>query len=654
MFTVTLSLIPLIYFSLAIISLVLALMTMIISFHDQRMKRLLLKMEFCMMLFLIALAVTFVVDGLPGKVNHYVAWVSSGLTFVLAYHGNYLFNSYLTNLFMGKGKLKKLPKRLLAGFVLSGMWLSIVIVMIFSGKLYSIGEDNLYRQGPLYNFCGIFPLIISVIQVSFVLDYRKMIEKKQARYLIGAILFMLFSVFINLVPDGFILSPLSLFAVIVSLYCLTVIEQNYIIQKAAYTEIQSGLPNAYGFLHEMDNKIFKKTISNYCAYYIDVNGTAKLNDNYGRDVADALLVQYGHDMREWTKDKELFGRLGGNFFVALIEKDRTEEFINRLAGIDVTTDLDGKTYTTRIASTAGCYSINGGVKVGGQVFSKITTALNYAKNIAKVPYVFLDDELEEKLFNEKAVLGEINAAFSNNEFVAYYQPQVDTVSGIMYGSEALARWVKDGKVVPPITFIPVMEKTDLVCTLDFCILENVCKDIREWLDRGINPPTISVNFSRKNLGNPNLTEDIVNVLNKYDIPTKLIQVEVTETNDEYPLSDLKKMVTSLHDNNLRVAIDDFGTGSSSISMLKEIDFDVLKIDKTFVEYKDEKEKKLLSYIIEMSKAIDINVMAEGVEEKIQVQDLKDMDCTHIQGYVFDKPLCKEDFEKRLMEQKYEI
>ena len=179
------------------------------------------------------------------------------------------------------------------------------------------------------------------------------------------------------------------------------------------------------------------------------------------------------------------------------------------------------------------------------------------------------------------------------------------------------------------------------------MLDWVCNDIRLWLDEGKVPPTISVNFSRKNLGNPILAEEIYNVLKKYDIPPHLIQIEITETIDEYPIDYLKGVVLALQRYGMTTAIDDFGTGSASINIIMQVPFNVLKIDKSFISSTDEKNLKILGHIISMANDVGADVISEGVETEEQLGIISGLGCPKIQGFYFDQPLPREDFEKRM-------
>ena len=205
----------------------------------------------------------------------------------------------------------------------------------------------------------------------------------------------------------------------------------------------------------------------------------------------------------------------------------------------------------------------------------------------------------------------------------------------------------DGKMIPPGRFIPVMEKDGSICQLDFYMLERLCETMKGWLEQGIQPPKVSINFSRKNLGNPALAEQIYQTIRKFNLPMHLIEIEITETVDEFPFSYLKEVVDELHGYGISVAIDDFGTGSSSIQLLCDMNFDVLKIDKSCIDTMTETRMERLGYIIAMAKLFHAKIVAEGVEQQEQLAILQKMGCDEIQGYLFDRPLPREEFENRM-------
>ena len=212
------------------------------------------------------------------------------------------------------------------------------------------------------------------------------------------------------------------------------------------------------------------------------------------------------------------------------------------------------------------------------------------------------------------------------------------------------RWVKEGTIISPARFIPVLEREGKIIDLDFYVFEQVCKDIRRWMDEGIKPVRISSNFSKLHLKNEHLSEDVLAIVRRYDIDTAYIEIELTESSGYSDFDALQKFVRDMNEVGIYTSIDDFGTGYSSLSMLKDIDVNVVKIDKSFVDnMEDEKQHgtNLVGNVIRMIKDLDRIVICEGVETEKQVMFLKGTECNIVQGYLFDKPLPCYNFEERL-------
>ena len=264
----------------------------------------------------------------------------------------------------------------------------------------------------------------------------------------------------------------------------------------------------------------------------------------------------------------------------------------------------------------------------------------------------MNREIEEEINREKELQISILRGLDREEFEPFYQPKVDSNTNTLCGAEALARWRKDGGFVSPAIFIPYMEQTGSICKLDFMMLNRLCKDIRKWIDEGYNPVPVSINFSRRNLDNVNLAEDINKVIERYHIPKELIQIEITETNDDYSIDVLKNFIEGLKKYNLSSSIDDFGSGSSSLNLLNQVKFDVLKVDKVLVDNLDNRSLKILTSIINLAKDLNMSLVAEGVEKKEQLNILNKLGCNVIQWYYYDKPLNKLDFENRLVNKEY--
>ena len=248
--------------------------------------------------------------------------------------------------------------------------------------------------------------------------------------------------------------------------------------------------------------------------------------------------------------------------------------------------------------------------------------------------------LEERLKN----------GIKNNEFVIYLQPKFDTNTGKLAGAEALIRWNRDGKLVMPNIFIPLFEKYELITELDTYVLENICRLQQQWRKQEYNIVPISVNESRLHLYNENHINDLIDLVNKYNVQPNTIELEMTETTVVNNVELAKEAEKNVHKLGFIVSMDDFGTGYSSFSMLKNINIDVLKMDKSFFDdvLESRRGKIIIEAVIEMSHKLNIKVVAEGIETKEQVEYLKNIKCDMIQGYYFEKPMTIEKFEEKYM------
>ena len=254
----------------------------------------------------------------------------------------------------------------------------------------------------------------------------------------------------------------------------------------------------------------------------------------------------------------------------------------------------------------------------------------------------------KEMQREQQIINEMDTALEEKQFVVYFQPKYELDGYTPRGAEALVRWKKpDGTMVSPGEFIPVFEKNGFIIKLDYYVWDQVCQLIATALRAGRKPDPISVNVSRVNLYNPNFLESLVNLVEKYRIPPEYLHLELTESVFSDTENVILNAVNYLHKAGFTILMDDFGSGYSSLNVLKDIDLDVLKIDMKFLSKgkDDGRGEKILAAVIQMAKALDMPVIAEGVEEKKQVQMLKRLGCNYIQGYYFAKPMPQEDYER---------
>ncbi len=244
------------------------------------------------------------------------------------------------------------------------------------------------------------------------------------------------------------------------------------------------------------------------------------------------------------------------------------------------------------------------------------------------------------------VVNDIRQAMANHELKAYYQPQYDSITSRLKSAEALARWVRpDGVIVPPMAFIPELERTGNIAEVDWYICEEVCKLLKKQKSDGGKQVPISVNFSRFHVREPDFAEKLTALVDSYELEHRLICVEVTESAMVNEADLILNWISSIRAEGFAVAIDDFGSGLSSLSFAKDVPADILKIDKSLLSgnCENEKERIVLECIFAFANRLGISTVAEGVETREQLEFLRTCDCKKIQGYIFAKPMPEEDY-----------
>lgn len=249
------------------------------------------------------------------------------------------------------------------------------------------------------------------------------------------------------------------------------------------------------------------------------------------------------------------------------------------------------------------------------------------------------------------VLSLFGDALKNEEFLVYYQPKVSLRNYRLAGAEALVRWKHGDKFIFPDQFIPQIEQSGDVCALDFYMLDHVCANMRRWLDQGRRVVKVSVNLSRRHFTDKNLLEKIIQTIDRHNVPHEFLEIELTETTTDVSFSDLRRIVDGLHQEMISTSVDDFGMGYSSMNLIRDLPWDVLKIDKSFLpkNESDRRQYVMLKHIISLAHDIGLDTIVEGVETIDHVRMLKENSCFLAQGYYFDKPLPLEVFESKLEE-----
>lgn len=413
----------------------------------------------------------------------------------------------------------------------------------------------------------------------------------------------------------------------------------------------------YDYLIRYGNRLSrKKKLADYTGILINIKDFKYINQRVGAKVADKVLKEYAAVLKAGKERRDFLASTGGDNFFLLVKKGKEQAFLNKVKQVEVTVRIKDKPVRIPLSVRCGLYSIKKEDDIDF-VLNACTFAVNGAKSKTNTDCLWFEDEMFHQMMQEKETVAAFKQGIMNHEFVVYYQPKVNIDTNTLCGAEALVRWVQNGKIVPPMQFIPTLEKNNLIQKLDFYVLEQVCTDIRDWLDRGIEMVRISTNFSKLHLCNLHFAQDLLKVLEKYQIDSQYIEAELTESSGYYDLEALTRFVHYMNRAHVSVSIDDFGTGYSSLSLLKDLNVDVVKVDKSFfrdIESGDEVNGKLVANVIKMVQDLGREVISEGIETQEQAEFLKQVKSPIVQGYLYDKPLSHDDFEKKLLSPHYDM
>lgn len=428
------------------------------------------------------------------------------------------------------------------------------------------------------------------------------------------------------------------------------------VERLGYYD-EDGYPNVRSYNRFLEGVNARGQITKYTAACYNLRHFSMVNRDLGRERGDAVMLEYFRLLEMAAGEDGIVCRLGGDNFLMFFQKELTDQVLEIFAGVPVQYDeKNGK--RTLISATAGVFIVPDDfvMEHPGQILERVYGALNTAKTEQYGSIVFSDEKmlaLREKMVR---VHNAFPDALRNREFYVYYQPKVNVFDGRIVGAEALCRWIKNGKVVPPMEFIPVLEQGTDICALDFYMLDRVCEDIRRWLDQGRQVVRISVNLSRKHLVDVNLLEHIMEIVDRHHVPHQYIEVELTETTTDVAFRDLKRVVNSLQLRGICTSVDDFGVGYSSLNLIREIPWNVLKIDRCFLPGDLDSENSITSlmfrHVVQMAHEMGLECVTEGVETIKQVETLRKAQCSIAQGYFFDKPLPVEEFEQRMEQGAY--
>ncbi len=384
---------------------------------------------------------------------------------------------------------------------------------------------------------------------------------------------------------------------------------------------------------------------------IDIERFRHVNETLGKRSGDQVLLEIARRVGVVAEGRATLARFSSNTFAAILGPLENEADVAQWAeqvllafGQSVTvadTEL-------RLSARIGISLFPSDGPDADGLLANAEAALKKAKNGSR-GYLFYTSAMNGRVAERLSLETRLRKAIEQREFLLHYQPKVELKTGRVVGLEALIRWASEGKLVPPVQFIPLLEETGLIVEVGTWVLERAAAQFSEWCERGLAPPRVAVNVSPLQLGHPDFVRCIEAVLRKYPLATEGLDLEITESVLMEDLTGNTQKLRLAKEAGFRVAIDDFGTGYSSLGYISRLPIDALKIDRSFVlrMTDDPQEMSIVTTIISLAHALDLKVIAEGVETAQQAQLLRLLKCDQIQGYLAAKPQPAEDVEALL-------
>lgn len=403
--------------------------------------------------------------------------------------------------------------------------------------------------------------------------------------------------------------------------------------------ILKGLARLKRFRRNVNNLLYssKKEIA---FIQFDISRFKIVNDLYGERFGDEILDFIKRQLAELCHPEQYFINLRSDVFMVVTEYENDEELIRFIHRIDEKINCFKD---VKLHITFGVYTAEDKITEMRQMEDRAAMARKAAKNNILTNVLFYKEQFKETLYNRKFIEENMETAIKEQQFMMYLQPKYSIAKNEIIGAEALVRWrhPKRGMIFPD-QFIPVIEENGFIKKVDYYIWEKACHFIKKCTDIGISSCPISVNVSRIHLRDNECIQVLSDMIKENGISKKLLELEITETADNQQVS---MKAFQLKEEGFTLLMDDFGSGYSSLNILLETPFDVIKLDRKFIENMmvSEKGKMILEQVVSMADKLELGLLAEGVETKEQVDVLQNIGCDQVQGYYYAKPMPEDDF-----------
>lgn len=430
----------------------------------------------------------------------------------------------------------------------------------------------------------------------------------------------------------------------------------------AHHDALTGLPNRVQLVERLEHELRRAERHGYygAVLFIDLDQFKTINDSLGHPVGDKVLQEVASRLTQTVREEDLVARLSGDeFVVVLTVLDQNIEVAALRAGeisekirtvISLPTLYDNM--ELRVTCSVGVVVYPDKNNSVHELLRYADTAMYQVKEKGRDSIEFFNEEMADKVSRQLTMEGDLHRAQDERQFQLHYQPKIDVNSGRVVGAEALLRWMHPTKgLISPIDFIPVLETSGMILEVGQWVLEEACKTLVRWEEKGLwrQGMRLSINISPRQFRRNAFVDDVLHTLETYSIPANSLDMEITEGIVIQRVDEAIITMTTLADHGISFSLDDFGTGYSSISYLKRLPVSVLKIDKGFVRdiIEDRNDRVLVETIITMGRLLDLDVVAEGVEQAEQLAILKQFGCHYFQGYYSSPAVNIEAFEKIL-------
>ncbi len=381
----------------------------------------------------------------------------------------------------------------------------------------------------------------------------------------------------------------------------------------------------------------------YALFYFDIVKFKAVNDIFGYEEGDELLKYVAETLKNGALPIVCACRVSGDKFAFLADVSNTDaESIAKT----LTEKINEYPISFELIVNVGVFVVPKTDYSGVGMLDRAMLAQTSIKGHYNKRIAFYDDSLREQIISEQEIFTEMNAALTEEQFLVYYQPQYNHSTGMLVGAEALVRWQHPQRgMISPARFIPIFEKNGFITKLDFYVFDKVAKFIRRSLDDKYSVVPVSVNFSKHDIFSQNFVEKLDAIRQKYDLPAKYLRIEITESVLVGNNKAVNEIIAKLREHGYIIEMDDFGSGYSSLNVLKDLDFDVIKLDMLFLKNEGESSRggTILSSVVNMAKWLNLPIIAEGVETVEQADFLQSIGCNYIQGYLYSKPLPENEY-----------